>query len=101
MNRTGVEHHRPCGDIFMSASPLPSETDSRDLDVIAQLVAAPGTRATRVAAAMRYLHEQRRDYHWVGVYVLEGQELVLDPYAGPETNHVRIPVGRGVCGTAV
>ena len=30
-----------------------------------------------------------------------GSELVLEAYAGRETDHTRIPVGKGVCGTAV
>jgi L-methionine (R)-S-oxide reductase len=38
---------------------------------------------------------------WVGIYWLRGGELVLGPYVGPATEHVRIPVGRGICGTAV
>ncbi len=38
---------------------------------------------------------------WVGIYWLRGQELVLGPYDGPATEHTRIPVGTGVCGTAI
>ena len=34
-------------------------------------------------------------------YMLHGDALVLEAYAGRETPHTRIPVGRGVCGTAV
>jgi len=41
------------------------------------------------------------DYRWMGVYRLEGDTLVLDAYVGAPTEHDRIPVGRGVCGTAV
>jgi GAF domain-containing protein len=37
----------------------------------------------------------------VGIYWLEGDTLVLGPYVGAPTDHQRIPVGRGVCGTAV
>jgi GAF domain-containing protein len=33
--------------------------------------------------------------------MLQGKELVLEAYAGRETEHTRIPVGTGVCGTAV
>src|SRR3989442_6481298 len=33
--------------------------------------------------------------------MLHGSELVLEAYAGRETPHTRIPVGQGVCGTAV
>jgi len=37
----------------------------------------------------------------VYAYMLQGDELVLEAFAGRETEHTRIPVGRGVCGTAV
>ena len=40
-------------------------------------------------------------YHWVGIYQLQGNTLVLGPYVGRYTDHIRIPVGVGVCGTAV
>lgn len=40
-------------------------------------------------------------YDWSGIYRLEGDILVLDAYVGAETDHTEIPVGRGVCGTAV
>jgi len=33
--------------------------------------------------------------------MLQGDELVLEAFAGRETEHTHIPVGRGVCGTAV
>ncbi len=40
-------------------------------------------------------------YTSVYLYMLQGDELVLEAHAGRDTDHVRIPVGRGVCGTAV
>jgi GAF domain-containing protein len=40
-------------------------------------------------------------YTSVYLYMLHGDELVLEAYAGRETEHTRIPVGKGVCGTAV
>jgi GAF domain-containing protein len=40
-------------------------------------------------------------YTSVYLYMLHGNELVLEAYAGRETDHTRIPVGQGVCGTAV
>ena len=40
-------------------------------------------------------------YTSVYLYMLHGNELVLEAYAGRETDHIRIPVGTGVCGTAV
>lgn len=41
------------------------------------------------------------EYNWVGVYLLEGDELVLGPFLGAPTPHVRIPLNRGICGAAV
>jgi L-methionine (R)-S-oxide reductase len=39
-------------------------------------------------------------FDWVGVYLLEGDTLVLGPYRGPNpAGHERIPFGEGVCGT--
>jgi len=40
-------------------------------------------------------------YNWCGVYRLEGDALILDEYVGTQTDHTRIKVGVGVCGTAV
>jgi GAF domain-containing protein len=40
-------------------------------------------------------------YTSVYLYMLHGDELVLEAYAGRDTDHTRIPVGVGVCGTAV
>lgn len=40
-------------------------------------------------------------YDWVGVYLVEGDELVLAAWSGPAaTEHVRIPIGQGICGAA-
>ena len=41
------------------------------------------------------------NYNWSGVYILDGGVLKLGPYIGAATEHTEIPVGQGVCGTAV
>jgi L-methionine (R)-S-oxide reductase len=47
------------------------------------------------------LHDRFAHYSWVGIYLVEGDELVLGPWQGPEaTEHVRIPIGQGICGAA-
>ncbi len=40
-------------------------------------------------------------YTSVYLYMLHGEELVLEAWSGRKTEHRRIPVGQGVCGTAV
>ena len=39
-------------------------------------------------------------YSWVGVYQLEGNELVLGPFRGKPSPHARIPLAQGICGAA-
>lgn len=42
-------------------------------------------------------------YSWVGFYLVDKEtkrELILGPFAGEPTEHVRIPFGRGICGQA-
>jgi L-methionine (R)-S-oxide reductase len=47
------------------------------------------------------LHDRCGHYSWVGIYLVEGDDLVLGPWKGPQaTEHVRIPIGQGICGAA-
>jgi GAF domain-containing protein len=46
------------------------------------------------------LQRARPHYTWVGVYLLEGEELVLGPFVGKPTPHTRIPLNKGICGAA-
>lgn len=47
------------------------------------------------------LHDRFERYSWVGIYLVEDDELVLGPWKGPQaTEHVRIPIGQGICGAA-
>lgn len=40
-------------------------------------------------------------YNWVGIYIIEGDDLVLRAWRGPApTEHVRIPLNQGICGWA-
>ena len=67
---------------------------------IAQLSGAHERGAGLRSRAMGMLSELP-GYNWSGIYRLEGDELVLDEYVGAATDHTRIAVGVGVCGTAV
>ena len=68
-----------------------------------QLVNAIGD-ATDARAAMQAavdaLKAQLPHYTWVGIYMLEGDELVLGPFLGKPSPHTRIPLNRGICGAA-
>lgn len=77
------------------------------------------SQATKLVRALRavHLHDEGRKallqlacgrirawgapYTSVYAYMLHGDELVLEAHSGRNTEHTHIPVGRGVCGTAV
>ena len=49
-----------------------------------------------------YLYENFEKYSWVGIYFVEGKNLILGPWKGPNaTEHTKIPIGQGICGLAV
>src|SRR5688572_19034776 len=50
----------------------------------------------------RHLRASVPHYNWVGIYMIEGDDtLVLKAWDGPAaTEHVRIPIGQGICGLA-
>ena len=54
-------------------------------------------------AAVKKIEVSDERFDWVGVYLLneEAQELWLHNYVGRGTEHAKIPVGEGICGTAV
>ena len=54
-----------------------------------------------LTSAVRHLATLSPAFNWVGIYVLNGDTLELGPYIGAATEHTRIKVGMGVCGTAV
>jgi len=50
---------------------------------------------------VRELRRRVPQFDWVGIYIRQGEELALTAWDGPEaTQHVRIPVGQGICGLA-
>jgi L-methionine (R)-S-oxide reductase len=80
---------------------------------------APAPAATAIVRALRaaHLHDAPRaqllelacerlralgpPFTSVYAYMLHGDALELEAFAGRRTEHSRIPVGRGVCGTAI
>ncbi|MGH7701388.1 MAG: GAF domain-containing protein [Gemmatimonadales bacterium] len=59
------------------------------------------TRADLLRAACEKIRAWGTPFTSVYAYMVHGDELVLEAHAGRDTEHTRIPVGRGVCGTAV
>ncbi|WP_297120409.1 GAF domain-containing protein [uncultured Enterobacter sp.] len=64
------------------------------------LMAGETSFLATLANTSALLFERLTEVNWAGFYLLESETLVLGPFQG-KIACVRIPVGRGVCGTAV
>jgi L-methionine (R)-S-oxide reductase len=68
---------------------------------VEQMVDSSAPRDEVLQYAVQILKREREHYNWVGIYLVEGDTLVLHNYIGKPTEHTHIPVGKGVCGVAV
>ena len=66
------------------------------LDALLRGETQPVANAANAAAA---IYHSLPELNWAGFYFLRGEELVLGPFQG-QPGCVRIPLGKGVCGTA-
>ena len=88
----------------MSFTPQPLATDKTEAyrDLAQQLVALIGDETDAIANAANtsaLLFDLLPNLNWAGFYLLKDGELVLGPFQGKPAC-IRIPLGRGVCGTA-
>lgn len=77
------------------------KTDDEIVSLIEQKVDSSAPRDEVLRYAVHVLKQERHHYNWVGIYLIEGDMLVLHNYIGKPTEHTHIPIGRGVCGVAV
>ncbi len=65
----------------------------------AALLAGESDRTAKAANFAALLFHGLSDLNWLGFYFYDGTELVVGPFQGKPAC-VRIPLGKGVCGTA-
>jgi L-methionine (R)-S-oxide reductase len=76
-------------------------SQSGSLEAIDRILNRGGDADEVLRQVVSVLHDRFEHYSWVGIYLVEGDDLVLGPWQGPEaTEHVRIPIGQGICGMA-
>lgn len=47
------------------------------------------------------LYNTFNKYNWIGIYFVKNNYLSLGPWNGEKpTNHIKIPIGKGICGSA-
>lgn len=83
---------------------VPTATDKPELYQelrlqLASLLAGEPDAIANAANTAALLYHSLPGVNWVGFYFLKGGDLVLGPFQGKPAC-VRIPLGKGVCGTA-
>ena len=73
------------------------------LQIVSEVCASKGTQEDNLSKVCTLLKANVAHYDWVGFYLTDlnaERELVLGPYSGAPTEHMRIPYGQGICGQA-
>lgn len=70
---------------------------------IGEILKSKAEKDEKLKTICKLLRDNVSYYNWVGFYIVDKKrrnELVLGPFDGEPTEHVRIPFGRGICGQA-
>ncbi|MEX0646214.1 MAG: GAF domain-containing protein [Balneolaceae bacterium] len=68
-----------------------------------QIIYSDGSKENKLQAICELLDREIEVFDWTGFYLVAPDEermLELGPYVGEETEHTRIPFGKGICGQA-
>lgn len=72
--------------------------------VTEQLASASDSLESLQEGIVKTISQRLPHYDWIGFYMLDpndNETLVLGPFVGDSTLHVRIPANQGICGAAV
>jgi L-methionine (R)-S-oxide reductase len=75
------------------------ETDAILKDIF-EIISINNEKYHSLEQISKLLKEKVFHYDWVGFYIMDEikKGLVLGPYSGAPTDHIFIPLGKGVCG---
>jgi GAF domain-containing protein len=93
--RNDINAHRYLGN--MQKEPKKRFEESEILDRILSSVENSENIIEQVVKILKEVPH----YHWVGIYLVEGDNLELKHYLGRPTEHTKIKIGQGICGAAV
>ncbi|WP_094095241.1 GAF domain-containing protein [Paenibacillus physcomitrellae] len=87
--------------MFQAATPTGDRQQAYEsaLVQLKGLIDGEPNAVANMANASALLNFTLQDINWAGFYLYDGKELVLGPFQGLPAC-IRIPLGRGVCGTA-
>ena len=78
---------------------MKKEEYNQILTSLSSLLEGEHDMIANMANTSAVLYEFLSDINWAGFYLYKNNELILGPFQG-KTACIRIPLGRGVCGTA-
>jgi len=73
------------------------------LGSIEKIANNPTAKANKLKSICDLLAGSLSGYDWVGFYLVDSEkrdELILGPFSGEPTEHIRIKFGQGICGQA-
>lgn len=73
------------------------------LQEVENIVNKDQKRDDKLRAICKLLNNEIDTFDWTGFYLPSPEEdemLILGPYVGEPTDHIRIPFGKGICGQA-
>ncbi|MGQ9706380.1 MAG: GAF domain-containing protein [bacterium] len=71
------------------------------LKEITKLVDRSKDRDETIRRCLEIIRARFKKYDWIGIYIRNGDNLILGPYIGKPTEHTVIPISEGICGSAV
>lgn len=80
---------------------MPDVNEQQLLDMVDDFIHTASSRHSALEAVVGLLASNYKHFNWTGIYILEDGELNLGPYRGDPSPHVKIPIGKGICGAAV
>ena len=83
----------------IDSSASPEKLYEQLREELQSLISGESDWIANLANACALLFHSLPDLNWAGFYLLKADELVVGPFQGRPAC-VRIPLGRGVCGTA-
>lgn len=75
---------------------IPADNDEPD-EIFETLELVPRPALERALTTMASYSAR---YHWIGIYVVDGDELRLEVFRGESCDHDRLAFGEGICGAA-
>lgn len=72
----------------------------RLIDDVRSAIAVKLTRQDILDTAIHLIDDFSPNFDWSGFYMMDGNQLVVASYIGPETPHTVIPLNSGICGAA-